>query len=171
MGTEHLTSALILAPNRHSTVLRTVFFTQDSRCTNQVMIERRLVLLPSALLYFWLWSKISYFDLLIWFKQAHSWGNLDDSREAHALCPEFRKVCSPAQRSKKIPRDLWFFFLLCKAFTGYFNNSSLTVSYFSMYLKTCSTLRASSDAVVFLPVCVFFHSMWWESAFSLCICT
>lgn len=62
-------------------------FSQEARSTNQVIRE------ACSVLYFWLWSKISCFDLLIWSQQAHGWRSCYDTRKAHALCLKFTKVC------------------------------------------------------------------------------
>lgn len=135
-----------------------LFFAQDTWCTNQVIRKRRIVLFPSPLLYFWLWSKISCFDLLIWSKQTHGWRSWDDSRKAHVLCPGFTKVCSSAQwTEKKIPPELWkdLFSHWCKKFTVYFNDASLP--YFSQFIWSHVGLQIAVCMylyVVFLCVCI-----------------
>lgn len=107
------------------------------------------LLFPSALLYLWLWSKISCFDLLIWSKQAHGWRSSDDTCEAHVSCPEFRKV--PHSAKKKIKKkshnssEMFLFassvrrksvILPCTGFEAYFHDGSLIVS-LTKHMESC----------------------------------
>lgn len=122
-------------------------FTQGARCTSQV--KRIEACSVPFCTHPWLWSKIACFDPLIWSKQAHGWRSSDDTCEAHALCPQFRKAPHVALKEKShIASEIFFFFFQCKEEEG---DSLWICAAFNAPIVSYLSSRRLSD----VPMCVY----------------
>ena len=108
----------------------------------------------------WLWSKISCFDLLIWSKQAHGWRSLDDTREAHASCPGFRKVCRTKKKKNRNEKENSHY-------------SSEKFSSLSLSVKTKRTILESAECLKHFfndaPPHLFQH-LWTRVGLQIRVC-